>query len=91
MNKTYNLLLASLLVAHVCAAQFSVTNLLTQSQVTPLGIDDKVPAFTWRMTAADDQYGVSQSAYQIIVKDSKGTVAWDTKKTMSSLSLNIPY
>ena len=91
MNKLYYLLLALLLIAHVSMAQFSVTNLLTQSQVAPLGIDDKVPAFTWQMMAPTDQYGVSQSAYQIIVKDSKGAVVWDSKKIASSLSLNIPY
>ncbi|MEO5978378.1 MAG: hypothetical protein ABIS36_18600 [Chryseolinea sp.] len=57
--------------------------------MTPLGIDDNIPAFAWQMKAPNDQYGVSQSAYQIIGKDSKETVVWDSQKITSGLSLNI--
>jgi alpha-L-rhamnosidase len=90
MSKMYKLLFAAFFISHLCTAQFSVTNLLTQNQVAPIGIDDKLPAFTWQMSAPG-QYGASQSAWQIVVKDPKGTVVWDSKKITSGLSLNIPY
>ncbi len=70
-------------------AQVTVQGLMTEASVTPLGIDEKKPAFTWQMKAAGRGY--QQTAYQIVVTDAGGTVAWDSKKINSSYSLNIPY
>jgi len=70
-------------------AQVSLQGLMTEGTVTPLGIDERKPTFTWQMKA--DGRGYQQTAYQIVVTDSKGDVAWDSKKVNSSLSLNIPY
>ena len=70
-------------------AQVSLQGLMTEGTVTPLGIDEKKPTFTWQMKA--EGRGYHQTAYQIVVTDSKDDVAWDSKKVNSSLSLNIPY
>ncbi len=91
MKKVYSLIVASLLLCSFCSGQISITNLLTQSQTTPLGIDDKTPSFSWRMEVEGNTRGYSQRAYQIIVTDPKGMVMWDTKKVISGMSLNIPY
>ena len=70
-------------------AQVTVQGLMTEASVTPLGIDEKKPAFTWQMKATGRGY--QQTAYQILVTDGSGAVAWDSKKINSSSSLNIPY
>src|SRR5690242_6013667 len=77
MKKVYGLL-AALLLFSSAIAQISITNLLTQSQSTPLGIDDPIPAFTWQMNVPANQRGFNQQAYQIVVKDAKETVVWDS-------------
>src|SRR5690349_18505727 len=74
MHKFGYLLLATFISIHVCEAQFEITNLQTQNQIAPIGIDDKIPAFTWQMKGPADQFGINQSAYQIVVKDSKSAV-----------------
>ena len=90
MKKIYGLLLASLLFGSA-VAQISISNLLTQSQPTPIGIDDPAPAFTWQMNVPTDKRGFSQSAYQVIVKDPEEVIVWDSKKIASGISLNILY
>jgi len=70
-------------------AQFTLGGLMSESSVTPMGIDEKTPKFTWQMRA--DGRGYRQVAYQIIVADAGGVVVWDSKKVASDLSLNIPY
>jgi alpha-L-rhamnosidase len=69
--------------------QVTVQGLMTEATVTPLGIDEKKPAFTWQMKALDRGY--YQTAYQILVTEEGGATAWDSKKVNSALSVNIPY
>ncbi len=70
-------------------AQTKIQGLLTESSVTPLGIDEKKPRFTWQMISTGR--GVLQSAYQIEVIDSNKKKVWDSGKIESGQSLNIPY
>ena len=77
------------LLSQQAHGQFILQGLLTEASVTPMGIDEKTPSFTWQMHA--DGRGYLQTAYQIIVSDASGSVAWDSKKISSSISLNIPY
>lgn len=89
MKKIPYLITASLCLSLGTLAQVKLQGLLTESSVTPLGIDETTPKFTWQMSAPGRGY--RQTAYQIIVVDSKGVIYWDSKKLTSSVSLNIPY
>src|SRR6478609_5438104 len=89
MKRTVYSIVFALFVCVQTFAQTKIQGLLTESSVTPLGIDEKKPTFTWQMSAMDR--GTSQTAYQIVITDPKGAVAWDTKKVTSDISLNIPY
>ncbi len=68
-----------------------VVNLLVDYTETPLGIDVEKPTFSWQMIAPEGERGYSQSAYQLVVKDEKGTVVWDTGKIESDESVGIQY
>jgi alpha-L-rhamnosidase len=81
--------IAFLAISLNALGQVTVQGLMTEASVTPLGIDEKKPTFTWQMQAGGRGY--QQTAYQIVVTDAGGTVAWDSKKVNSSYSLNIPY
>jgi len=70
-------------------AQVTLQGLLTEASITPIGIDEEKPTFTWQMNAAGRGY--QQIAYRIVVTDAKGAVVWDSKKINSTHSLNIPY
>jgi alpha-L-rhamnosidase len=89
MKRTLYLIVLLLCTGAEVFSQTKIQGLLTESSVTPLGIDEKTPKFTWQMSAMDR--GVLQTAYHITVTDPKGAVAWDTKKVASDISLNIPY
>ena len=68
-----------------------VQNLQVEYRNTPLGIDVKQPRFSWQMAATAGERGASQKAYQIEVKDPRGNVVWDTKRTADATSLGIKY
>ena len=68
-----------------------IRNLQVEYRSTPLGIDVARPRFSWQMAATDRERGCAQTAYEIEVKDPKGAVLWDSKRTESSNSLAIPY
>ena len=72
-------------------AQVSIANLRADYQVKPLGIDISKPHFSWEMKALDAKRGYSQKVYQIVVKDSKNQVVWDSKKVNSDISNGIEY
>jgi alpha-L-rhamnosidase len=81
------------LFAGVIPANGGVTirNLQVEYRTTPLGIDVAQPRFSWQMATTAGERGYSQAAYQIEVKDSKGTVAWDSKRTEDAGSVGIRY
>jgi len=58
---------------------------------TPLGIDAAVPRFSWQMATTAGARGYTQSAYQIEVKDPKGSVVWASKRIETPNSLAIQY
>lgn len=70
-------------------AETKIQNLLTENTITPIGLDEKKPRFSWQMSSTER--GISQSAYRIEVTDSKGTSVWDSGKIQSGESVNIPY
>ena len=69
-----------------------VVNLLVDYTETPLGIDVEKPTFSWQMIAPEGERGYSQSAYQLVVKDEKGTVVWIQARlrAMNRLVFNMP-
>lgn len=69
----------------------SVTGLKVEYSSTPIGIDVEKPRFSWQMAAEDDQRGVYQTAWQIIVSDQAGKLAWDSGKKEGSASVGIVY
>ncbi len=72
-------------------AATTCSNLQVEYTQTPLGIDVKSPHFSWQMTGSEGERNLNQAAYQIVVKDLKGNMVWDTKKVSDSKSLGIVY
>jgi alpha-L-rhamnosidase len=68
-----------------------VQNLQVDYQKTPLGIDVAQPRFSWQMAATAGERGLAQTAYQIEVKDPKGAMVWDSKRTESASALGVKY
>lgn len=69
---------------------FQIKNLRTEYIVNPIGLDEKIPRFSWMMTA--DHQGALQTAYQIQITDtSVDTIIWDSTKVESRLSSAIAY
>src|SRR5450759_151475 len=81
-------LLGSVLLANAAAV---IKNLQVEYRNTPLGIDVTQPRFGWQMATTAGERGYAQTAYQIEVKDPKGNVVWDTKRTENATSLAIKY
>src|ERR1017187_4557462 len=81
-------LLCTVLQANAAAV---VKNLRVEYRNTPLGIDVTQPRFSWQMATTAGERGYAQTAYQIEIKDLKGNVVWDTKRTDNSVSLGITY
>ena len=90
-RRTLLLSLLSLFVLKISLASVSLTNLQTNYQTEPLGIDLEKPRFSWQMKADEDQKGLSQTAYQIIVKDEEGQEVWNSETVVSGVSLGIAY
>jgi len=84
---------AVVLCCSVIAAQAAVVvkNLQVEYRSTPLGIDVQQPRFGWQMEATSGERGVSQTAWRIEVRDSKGALVWDSKKTDGSGAVHITY
>lgn len=76
-------------------AQAGPTALQVNNLVTPLGIDDPTPMFSWQVR--DPIPGARQTAYQIQVASTSASLAsgkadiWDSSRITSSQSLNIRY
>jgi alpha-L-rhamnosidase len=85
----------SLLINFGCLAQVSVSNLLCENRVDPLGIGVSQPQFTWQLSS--DQRNVTQTAYEIRVCENAGDLGdrrklvWNTGKVFSDASVHVPY
>lgn len=70
-----------------------ITDLTTNDQTSPLGID-KNPYFSWKMQSSEKEQ--KQTAYQILISETeedldKGIYVWDSGKVMTDQSVAIPY
>ncbi|EQD30228.1 alpha-L-rhamnosidase, partial [mine drainage metagenome] len=68
------------------------TDLRCEFLVEPLGIDTPRPRFIWVLEVADPaRRGVRQTAYQIVVTDDAGGLAWDSGRIASDQTVNVEY
>ena len=77
-----------LLVSMTATAKVHVTHLKTENMSAPLGLDTKVPRFSWQIVS--DQKQVVQTAYQLVVT-SEGEEIWNSGRVTSDEQLWIPY
>jgi len=97
-NKMKRLLLHisfALFVTNGFSQNLSVTNLRCESRSNPLGVDKLKPQFSWELRSR--QRSVLQTAYRILVADDStflkkntGNI-WDSKKVLSSNSIQVNY
>jgi alpha-L-rhamnosidase len=78
----------SFLISIFSIAQLSISNLRTENQVNPVGLDITSPRFSWVLLS--DKRNVKQTAYEIVVKQNKNTV-WSSGKILSDASIHISY
>jgi len=76
------------------AASGKPTLLQCDSLVTPLGVDDPQPLFSWQLQ--DDRYGAKQTAYQLQVATQSSILSakpdiWDSGRVQSDQSVGVPY
>ncbi|MEO7488461.1 MAG: hypothetical protein ABIU77_15225, partial [Ferruginibacter sp.] len=79
------------LLTNSLQAQAVIDNLQVEYTKTPIGIDVKAPRFSWQMIAPAGERNYAQTAYQLEVKDVKGTVVWNSKKIANGAALGIVY
>ncbi|MCR8556833.1 glycoside hydrolase family 78 protein [Mucilaginibacter sp. BJC16-A38] len=77
------------------SAQTTVTNLTCEYKDAPILVDTQNPALSWQIKG--DQRNLKQTAYRILVASDASLLQknvgdiWDSKKTLSPQSLQIPF
>lgn len=91
MTKRFQLLVALQLLGFFCTAQLTVRHLLTENLFDPIGLDTKIPRFSWQLDAPERNE--LQTAYEIRVsKFSNGkTELWNSGKVLSGESVHVTY
>lgn len=90
------LLLLGSLLGFFCAAQMGVEDLRCDRLVNPLGLDEKMPVFSWRLRQ-DSAISYAQEAYQILLATDPSKLnqadadVWNSGKTYSKRSAWIKY
>lgn len=85
------LFLLALVASAMSCGNISLAVLEVDYQITPLGIDNQHPQFSWRMEGAGDPEQLTQIAYQLEVADEAGKVVWNSGKVDSGESVGIRY
>ena len=85
------ILLLILLPCSLFGTDVLITNLKVEYTESPLGIDVKHPRFSWQMQASGNNKGDKQTAYQLVVRDEFGDIAWNSNKIQSDISVNVEY
>jgi len=81
--------------AQVIGKDLEVSNLRTEYKTNPLGLDLKAPRFSWELVSSGRN--VSQTAYHILVSDSKSVLEknigniWDSELVSSDTSIQVAY
>lgn len=71
------------------ASNLNVNSLTVEFVDAPQGIDVDAPRFGWKLDS--NQIGAQQKAYQIVVKDAAGNLAWDSGVVESDDSVSVQY
>ena len=71
------------------ASEVAITNLTTEYQKNPIGLECGQPRFGWEMQS--NRIGAAQSAYQIVVVDEQKNIVWDSGKVNDSQSVGVSY
>ena len=67
-----------------------VCDLRIDSQITPIGIDNKTPSFSWKLKS--NERNCTQSSYQIEVLDVRTCqTCWDSGSVLSDNSIKVKY
>jgi alpha-L-rhamnosidase len=88
MRRIYLLMMAAQLLCLSATSQVIVKNLLTENLTNPIGIEALQPRFSWQL--ASEKRNLTQSAYEVRVL-MENTVAWNSKKVISSQSVHVVY
>jgi len=89
------IIIAFFIISELQAATFRPTNLSCEQITNPLGIDVRQPLLSWMLESSEN--GMHQSAYEIIVSDSKASIdsntgnLWNTGKLTSDETVFIAY
>lgn len=67
--------------------EVEIINMTAEYLTKPIGIEADSVHLGWQMKS--DRVGAKQTAYQVVVTDEQGNIAWDSGKTESSLSTGI--
>lgn len=97
LSACWMLLLSAGFLTQCChnSVTFSVDALRCEHDPAPMGVESQAPRFSWQVCA--QQRGFGQSAYRIIVADSREAIdrqqgnCWDSGKVRSDEQLLIPY
>ena len=88
MKKIAAIILLLFVIATTVLAQVSVKNLLCENLSNPVGLDSKLPRFSWQLIS--DKRNVMQVAYEIKVTNNKST-AWSSGKVITDKSVQVLY
>ncbi len=91
MRKQTLLLAAFQLLTVIAIAQLSTKNLLIENKTNPLGLDNKLPRFSWQLVSSNRN--TLQSAYEIklaTATKSKSNI-WNSGKITSQQSVQVDY
>ena len=98
MIKLIRIAIALQLFALSSSAQVTVQHLLTENLSNPVGLDSKIPRFTWQLVPAagrpeGPERNIVQTAYEIhvSVENRKKEEIWNSGKVTSLQSVHIPY
>jgi alpha-L-rhamnosidase len=77
------------------AQQLAAANLKCEYQPQPLGVQTRTPTLSWELRS--DRRNVRQTAYQVLVSDSRQSLdknlgnSWDSGKVSSAASIQVSY
>ncbi len=81
-----------LLVLFITKAQVQVSNLTVEHLSSPLGLEERQPKFSWKLS--DSKRNSMQAAYEIEVGENanlSGKLTWKSGKVTSDASINVIY
>ncbi len=80
-----------LLFSIASSAQVTVSHLLTENRINPIGLDITTPRFSWQL--AGNERNIMQTAYEIEVSnnDKNKPIVWNSGKVANDSSVHVFY